>query len=106
MSRWPATCAATPSPPPVSASERILVCISSDGQAPALIRTARRSAERRQVPWLAVYIETHHHAHVSESARSEITQALHLAETLGGETMTVASEDVAGELLRIARERN
>src|SRR6202035_5777309 len=69
---------------PWPASERILVCIASDGQAPALIRTAKRSAERRQVPWIALYVETHHHAKLSESARSEITQALHLAESLGG----------------------
>jgi two-component system sensor histidine kinase KdpD len=91
---------------PWPASERILVCIASDGQGPSLIRTAKRSAERRQVPWLALYVETHHHAGLSEAARSEVTQALHLAESLGGETMTVASEDVAGEVLRIARERN
>ncbi len=91
---------------PWPASERILVCIASDGQAPSLIRTAKRSAERRQVPWLALYVETHHHAAMSETARTEVTQALHLAENLGGETMTVASEDVAGEVLRIARERN
>jgi two-component system sensor histidine kinase KdpD len=91
---------------PWPASERILVCISSDGQAPALIRTAKRSAERRQVPWLAVYAETHHHAKLTDSARAEVTRALRLAESLGGETMTVACEDIAGELLRIARERN
>ena len=91
---------------PWPASERILVCIASDGQAPALIRTAKRSAERRQVPWLALYIESHRHAAMPESVRREITQALHMAETLGGETMTVASEDIAGEILRVARERN
>lgn len=91
---------------PWPASERILVCISSDGQAPALIRTARRSAERRAVPWIALYIETHHHAVLSEGARQEVIHALHLAESLGGEVMTVATEDIAGEVLRIARERN
>ena len=83
-----------------------MVCIADDGQAAALIRTARRSAERRQVPWLALYIESHRHTTLPESVRREITQALHLAENLGGETMTVASEDVAGEILRVARERN
>ncbi|MGE3623659.1 MAG: DUF4118 domain-containing protein, partial [Bdellovibrionales bacterium] len=91
---------------PWPASERILVCISSDGQAPALIRTAKRSAERRGVPWLAVYAETHHHAKLTETARAEVTRALRLAESLGGETMTVACEDIAIEVLRIARDRN
>jgi two-component system sensor histidine kinase KdpD len=91
---------------PWQTSERILVSIAGDGQALALIRTAKRSAERRQVPWIALYVETHHHAELSESARQEVAQALHLAESLGGETLTVASEDVAGEVLRVAREHN
>src|SRR6202000_2592728 len=55
---------------------------------------------------LVVYAETHHHAKLSEGARSEVTRALRLAESLGGETMTVACEDIASEVLRIARERN
>ena len=91
---------------PWPASERVMVCIADDGQAAALIRTARRSAERRQVPWLALYVESHRHTTLPENVRRDITQALHLAENLGGETMTVASEDVAGEILRVARERN
>ncbi|HUY69198.1 MAG TPA: sensor histidine kinase KdpD [Alphaproteobacteria bacterium] len=91
---------------PWPTSERILVCIAGDGQSLALIRTAKRSAERRHVPWLALYVETHHHAELGESARQEIAQALRLAESLGGETQTVAAEDVAGEVLRVAREKN
>ena len=83
-----------------------MVCIADDGQAAALIRTAKRSAERRQVPWLALYIESHRHAALPESVKRDVTQTLHLAESLGGETVTVASEDVAGEILRVARERN
>ncbi len=63
-------------------------------------------AEKRQVPWLALYVESHRHATLPESVRRDITQALHLAENLGGETLTVASEDVAGEILRVARESN
>ncbi|HEY4123820.1 MAG TPA: histidine kinase, partial [Rhizomicrobium sp.] len=50
---------------PWQTTERILVCLSGDGQAMALIRTAKRSADRRQAPWLALYIETHHHAEMS-----------------------------------------
>jgi two-component system sensor histidine kinase KdpD len=91
---------------PWQTTERILVCISGDNQALSLIRTARRSAERRQAPWVALYVETHHHANLSESARQTVGQALHLAESLGAETITVAAEDIAGEVLRIARERN
>jgi two-component system sensor histidine kinase KdpD len=91
---------------PWPTSDRVMVCITSDGQANALIRTAKRSADRRQAAWLAIYIETHHHAALSESARHNIAQALHLAESLGGDTMTVAGEDIAAEIFRVARERN
>lgn len=92
---------------PWPTSDRVLVCIAGDGQAGALVRTAKRSAERRQqASWLTLYVETHHHAALSESKRRDIAQALQLSESLGGESMTVASEDIAGEILRIARERN
>ena len=91
---------------PWPTSDRVLVCISNDGQAIPLIRTAKRSAERRQSPWLALYIETHRHAYLSTQERKEITQALHLAESLGGETMTVSSENIVDEVLRVARDRN
>ncbi len=91
---------------PWPASERILVCIAEDGQAISLVRTAKRSAERRQAQWITLYIQTYRHATMPESVRQNVLQALHLTEALGGEAMTVASEDIAGEILRIARDRN
>lgn len=91
---------------PWPTSSRIMVCISDDGQATALVRTARRSAERRQAPWMAMYVETSRHSAQSDSQRNEVAQALEIAENMGGETVAVASEDIAGEILRVARERN
>ena len=91
---------------PWPTSDRVLVSLSDDGQAIALVRTAKRSAERRRAHWIALYVETHRHSLLPEAARRDIAQALHMAENLGGEVVTVASEDVAGEVLRIARERN
>ena len=91
---------------PWPTSDRVMVCIANDGQAIPLIRTAKRSAERRQSPWLALYIQTHRHAYMTPQERTEITQALHLAESLGGETMIVSAENIADEVLRVARDRN
>ncbi|MDE2029283.1 MAG: sensor histidine kinase KdpD [Alphaproteobacteria bacterium] len=91
---------------PWPTSNRIMVCISEDGQAVSLIRTARRSAERRQTPWLVLYVETSRYALIPESARADIVQAIELAESMGAETMTVTGEDVSAEILRVARERN
>ena len=91
---------------PWPTSDRVMVCLSDDGQAMQLVRTAKRSADRRRAPWLALYIETHNHASMPEAARREIAQALHLAENLGGEQLTVAGEDVVAEVLRVAGDRN
>ena len=91
---------------PWPTSDRVMVCLCDDGQAIQLVRTAKRSADRRRAPWLAVYIETHRHASMPESTQRDIAQALHLAENLGGEAVTIAGEDVVGEILRVARERN
>lgn len=91
---------------PWPTSDRVLVCIADDGQASALVRTGKRSAERRRANWTALYVETHRHASLPEETRRDVSRALHLAETLGGEAMTVAGEDVSAEILRVARDRN
>src|SRR3546814_9919220 len=54
---------------PWPARERIMVCIGPESAALRLVRTAKRAAERRQVPWVAVYVETHRHHALSESAK-------------------------------------
>ncbi|MGB9152533.1 MAG: DUF4118 domain-containing protein, partial [Alphaproteobacteria bacterium] len=91
---------------PWPTSNRVMVCISDDKQAASLVRTARRSAEWRQAPWLVVYVETSRHSFLPEAARSAIAQAMEMAESLGAETITATGEDIAAEILRIARERN
>lgn len=91
---------------PWPASSRVMVCIAEDGQALSLVRTARRNAERRQAPWLVLYVETSTHAILSDKVRNDIAQAMELGESMGAETMTVTSEEIAPEILRIARERN
>jgi two-component system sensor histidine kinase KdpD len=91
---------------PWPTASRIMVCISDDRQAASLVRTARRSAERRQSPWLVLYIETSRHSLLPDAARNDIALAMELAESMGAEIMTVTAEDIASEILRIARERN
>ncbi|MER2520563.1 MAG: sensor histidine kinase KdpD [Bdellovibrionales bacterium] len=91
---------------PWPTSDRVLVCIADDGQASALVRTGKRSAERRRANWTTLYIENHRHATLPEETRRDIARALHLTETLGGEAMTIAGEDIPAEILRVARDRN
>ncbi len=86
--------------------ERIMVCVDETPQAVRLIRAAKRAAERRHAPWVAVYVETHRHAEMSETGKNQIAHSLRLAEQLGGETATLTGENAASEILEAARARN
>jgi two-component system sensor histidine kinase KdpD len=91
---------------PWAAGERIVVCIRESGHAPALVRQAKRMADRLHAPWTALYVETARAQRLSEAERDAIAECQRLAERLGGEAMTVPGQDVAEEILRFARENN
>ena len=86
--------------------ERIMVCIGEAAVVGRLVRLTKRAADRRKVPWIALYVETHDHQSYSEEQRARIHDALRLAEQLGAETTTLAGEDAAAEILRYAATRN
>ncbi|HMA51882.1 MAG TPA: sensor histidine kinase KdpD, partial [Magnetospirillaceae bacterium] len=91
---------------PWPARDRILVCVGDDMGSARMIRVAKRVAERRNAPWVAVYVETHRHLGLSDDEKDRIDRTLRLAEQLGAETVTLQGEDVAGEVLNYARENN
>lgn len=92
---------------PWPAAERILVAIDERAGSAALVRTAKRLAERARGSWLCVTIETARHARLSEEERDRIADTLRLAETLGATTMALpGASDVAEDLLELAREQN
>src|SRR5437667_6269945 len=74
---------------PWAAGERILVCVSEAPNAAGLIRYARRVAERLQVPWTAIYVETARTQRLSDAERDRIADFLRLAERLGASTITI-----------------
>ncbi|MBP2315914.1 sensor histidine kinase [Azospirillum soli] len=86
--------------------ERIVACVGDGPQALRLVRTTKRIAERRDAPWVVLYVETHRHQSLSEEDKDGIAQALLLAEQLGGETVVVQGDRVAEEILSFARSRN
>ena len=86
--------------------ERIMVCVGEAHVVQRLIRRTKRAAERRKVPWIALYVETHEHQSYSEEQRARIHDALRLAEQLGAEAVTLAGEDAAEEILAYATTRN
>jgi two-component system sensor histidine kinase KdpD len=91
---------------PWPVAERIMVAVSGGPLSHYLVRAARRIAERRNAPWLAVFVETPTFHEGSDSEREPVAAVLRLAEQLGGEAVTIPGSDVADELVRYARERN
>src|SRR5262245_50703549 len=87
-------------------SERVLVAVSGSELSERLVRAARRMAERRGAPWLAVFVEPPRFEERPEAERERVHRALRLAEQLGGEVVTIPGRSVAEDLLRYARERN
>src|SRR5271170_6967508 len=84
---------------PWAAGERVLVCVSEDPAVGALVRYARRAADRLHAKWTAIYIESPRHHRLTEAQRDRIADALRLAERLGAETVTLPGSRIADELI-------
>ncbi|HVW57718.1 MAG TPA: sensor histidine kinase KdpD [Rhizobiaceae bacterium] len=93
-------------PGPWAAGERVLVVVNEHPKATALVRYARRMAERLQGPWTALYVETPRALSLAEPARDRIAEALRLAERLGGEAVTIPGNELAKDILDYAGKNN
>ena len=95
-------------PGPWAAGERILVCISEDPRAAGLVRYAKRLADRLHGPWIALYVEGRRSLQLSEEDRDRIADTLRLAESLGGEAITIPSADrrIADDVIGYAQAQN
>jgi two-component system, OmpR family, sensor histidine kinase KdpD len=91
---------------PWAAGERIMVCVSEAADSLRLVRSARRMADMLGAKWTAVYVEMPRHNRLGEAERDNIAAALRLAESLGGEAVTIPGLDLPQELLHYARTHN
>ena len=93
---------------PWAAGERVLVCISEDPRAAALVRFAKRIADRLHAPWTAITIETGRSLSLREVERDRVAETLRLAERLGAETITMpsAGRHMADDIVAYAQENN
>ncbi|MBI3420255.1 MAG: DUF4118 domain-containing protein [Proteobacteria bacterium] len=66
----------------------VLALVSDHPRVIALLRTAKRYAQKTGMPWLAVHIDDHRQKSDKES-QTRILQALTLAEEMGGATETL-----------------
>ncbi len=93
---------------PWAAGERILVCVSEDPRANALVRYAARVAHRLHGAWTAIHVETGRSLSLGEAQRDRIAETLRLAEQLGAEAITIPSggRRMADDIVAYAREYN
>lgn len=91
---------------PWAARERILVCIDEREASTAIVRHAKRLADRVRAPWLAVHVETARNARLTELERDRLAETFRLAERLGAETATLPGDGVTETLLAYARDQN
>ncbi len=93
---------------PWAAGERILVCVSENSRAAGLVRYAKRLADRLHGPWVALYVEGRRAVQLSEEQRDRIADTLRLAETLGGEAVTLPASDrrIADDVIGYAQSNN
>ena len=92
---------------PALATERVMVGLSSRSpNAPALLRKAARLADRLNVPWYAVYIQTPAEDLTRTDAATQriLGKNLELAQQLGGIPMTFRGKDIVSTVVAFARE--
>ena len=94
-------------PGPWAAGERVLVCVNEDPSCAAVMRYARRLADRLHAPWTALHVETHAlPAARARAERDRIAEGLRLAERLGGEAVTIPGGRIAEGIVEYASANN
>ena len=88
------------------AGDRLLVAVGPDDQAPELVRAGKRMADALDAEWTVVYVETPALLKLSEAARNRRIDVLRLAESLGGETVTLDGPSAAATLAEYAQVRH
>jgi two-component system sensor histidine kinase KdpD len=86
--------------------ERVLVCVSASPSSARLVRAARRMATSLHAELVGLYVETPASIRMSTSDRERLARHMRLIEALGGEPVTLRSDDAAIETIRYARKRN
>lgn len=90
---------------PALLPERVMVCMSSNAQAPRVIRTGARIAGRLGSKWYAVYVETPRETpgRIAAGDREALLQNVRLAESLGATVVRVHAERPADGLIAFAQ---
>lgn len=94
-------------PQPVwNTSGALLVGVDELEGAEQTVRAAARLAGQLNARWLATYVETPRLQRLPSAERDRILAVLKLAEEMGALTSVRAGDDIAAELLTLARQQN
>jgi two-component system sensor histidine kinase KdpD len=90
---------------PAFIPERVMVCMSSNAEAPRVLRTGSRIAGRLGAKWYAVYVETptERGPRIAPQAREALERNILLAESLGATVVRVTADRPADGLIAFAR---
>lgn len=90
---------------PALIPERVMVCMSSNAQAPRVIRTGARIAGRLGSKWYAVYVETPRETpgRIRAEDAEALRENIRLAESLGATVVRVRAERPAEGLIAFAQ---
>jgi two-component system sensor histidine kinase KdpD len=90
---------------PALIPERVMVCMSSNAQAPRVIRTGARIAGRLGSRWYAVYVETPREqpGRIRHGDAEALQQNIKLAESLGATVVRVKADRPADGLIAFAQ---
>jgi two-component system sensor histidine kinase KdpD len=90
---------------PALIPERVMVCMSSNTDAPRVLRTGARIAGRLGARWYAVYVETPHEApgRIAPIDREALQRNIALAESLGATVVRVKADRPADGLIAFAK---
>ena len=90
---------------PALIPERVMVCMSSNADAPRVLRTGARIAGRLGARWYAVYVETPREApgRIAPPDRDALQRNIALAESLGATVVRVKADRPADGLIAFAK---
>jgi len=91
---------------PWPAGEKLMVCVSASPFSAQLLRIAKRIANGLQAELLAVYVETPRRSPATEAEKDSLAKNIRLAEDLGAQIVTLTGDDIAEEIVDLARKRN
>lgn len=90
---------------PWPARGRLIVCIDATAASENLIRTAKRLADQRHLPWTAVCVQTLGTI-VGTHAREQLDANLALASQLGADTAVLTADRIGEAIVEYARTHN